>query len=234
MTGAATPVRGALWAQAEDIEEQTLPLWRAALIAFGLEILVPFLVYGVNWTWLPSFEEPPPVPVMSVRLEEPPPTEIPSPPKKEKPKDEPPKPKKLKKLKNQIPIEPPKPMPNELASKIEIPKIEPEPSKEKKEEKKPEPEPEAPPLPSVFLDIKPVKKVKPKYPREAEDAHIQGRVRVRLAVDLEGNVTNVTLLLAEPPGVFDAVVLEAAKQFKFKKDGTTYDADQEFFFKLDE
>ncbi|MEQ1880593.1 MAG: energy transducer TonB [Burkholderiales bacterium] len=234
MTRTTTPVRGALWAQPGDIEEQTLPLWRAALIAFGIELLVPFLVFGVNWSWLPSFDEPLPVPVMSVRLEEPPPVEIPPPPEKEKPKDEPPKPKKLKKLKNQIPIEPPKPMPDELVSKIEIPKIEPEPKPEKKEEKKPEPEPEAPPLPSVFRDVKPVKKAKPKYPREAEDAHIQGRVRVRLAVDLDGNVTNVTLLLAEPPGVFDAVVLEAAKQFKFKKDGTAYDADQEFFFKLDE
>jgi protein TonB len=234
MTAGMPVVRGALWAQPRDIEEQTLPLWRAALIAFGVEVVVPFLAFGVNWSWLPSFNEPPPVPVMSVRLEEPPPQMQPPPPEKKKPRDEP-KPKKLKKLKNPIPIEPPKPMPNEVASKIEIPKVEPEPKPEPKkdEEKKPEPEPEAPPLPSVFRDVKPVKKVKPKYPREAEDQKIQGRVRVRMSVNLEGDVTEVKILLAEPPGAFDAVVLEAAKQFKFKRDGTTYEADQEYIFKLD-
>ena len=57
-----------------------------------------------------------------------------------------------------------------------------------KEEKKPEPE--LPPLPSVFRDVKPVKKVKPVYPPEAEAQHIQGRVKVRLSVDLEGKVTD--------------------------------------------
>ncbi|MFN0039662.1 MAG: energy transducer TonB [Burkholderiales bacterium] len=235
MTASAAPVRGALWAQPADVEEQTLPLWRALIIAFGVEILVPFLIYGVNWSWLPSLSEPPPEPVMSVRLEQPPPPVEMPPPEEKKKKEETPKPKKKKKLKNQIPIEPPKEMPDELPSKIEVPKVEPEPKPEKKEEeKKPEPEPEAPPLPSVFRDVKPVKKVRPKYPRAAEDAHIQGRVRVRLAVNTEGLVTGVTLLLAEPPGVFDAVVLEAAKQFVFKKDGTAYDADQEFVFRLDE
>ena len=44
--GVAT--RGPLWADAKDIDEQTLPMWRAGLIALGLELLVPFLVYGRN------------------------------------------------------------------------------------------------------------------------------------------------------------------------------------------
>ena len=59
--------RGPLWADAKDIDEQTLPLWRAGIIALGLELLVPFLVYGVDWSFLPDWREPPPTPVMSVR-----------------------------------------------------------------------------------------------------------------------------------------------------------------------
>jgi protein TonB len=75
--------------------------------------------------------------------------------------------------------------------------------------------------------------VQPKYPPEAEAQHIEGRVRVRLSVDLDGNVTDVEMLGSEPPGVFDASVLEAVRQFKFKRDGTTYKADQEIVFKID-
>jgi len=223
-----------LWAQPADLDEQTLPLWRAALIALGLEVIVPFLLFGVDWSFLPSFYEPPPVPVMSVRLEEPPPETVPQPPPPQKRPDEVPAPKRLRPLRNQIPIEPPKPLPDEAPSKIELPKVEPKPEPKPKEEKKPEPEPQLPPLPSVFRDVKPVKKVKPKYPPEAEAQHIQGRVKVRLTVELDGSVSGVEILVSEPPGVFEQSVLEAVRQYQFKKDGTTYQADQEILFKIDE
>ena len=101
-------------------------------------------------------------------------------------------------------------------------------------EKEPEPEPEPPPLPSVFRDVKPVKKVKPVYPPEAEAQHIEGRVKVRLSVALDGSVTDVQILAAEPAGVFEEVVLAAVRQYKFKRDGTTYQADQEIVFKIDD
>jgi protein TonB len=222
-----------------DDQEQALPLWKAALIALALELLVPLLVFGVDWSFLPRLEEPPPTPVMSVRLDQPPPEAQPEPqpPRPEvKPKEIPPPPKKIKPRKPAIPIEPPKPLPNEVPSRIELPKPEPKPEPvPPKEEKKPEPVPEEPPpLPSVFRDVKPVKKVKPIYPREAEDRHIQGRVKVRLSVDLEGNVTDVEVLSAEPPGVFEEAVLTAVRQYKFKRDGTTYRADQEIVFKIDD
>jgi periplasmic protein TonB len=201
----AVPVRGALWAQPEDVSEQTLPFWRAVLIALGIEIIVPFLVFGVDWSFLPSWEDPPPVPVMSVRLEQPP-QAMPPPP------------------------------PNEVPSNIALPEPEPKPKPKPKPEpevQEPEPEPEVPPLPSVFRDVKPVKKVRPKYPREAEDQKIEGRVKVRLKVELDGTVSNVEVLLAEPPGVFDDAVLEAVRQYVFKKDGTSYFANQEVIFKID-
>lgn len=229
--------RGPLWADAKDVDEQALPLWRAALMALGLEIILPFLILGVNWSFLPNWDEPPPTPVMSVRLEEPPTPMEPPPPEPEKKKEEkkPPPKKKIKREKNPVPIELPKPLPDEVQAKIELPKPEKKPEPEPpKEEVKPEPEPEPPPLPSVFRDVKPVKKVKPKYPREAEDAHIQGRVRVRLTVNVNGSVSEAKILLSEPPGVFDAAVMEAVVQYIFKRDGTSYQAEQEIFFKLDE
>ena len=121
-----------------------------------------------------------------------------------------------------------------------MPKLEPKPKPEpkpKEEEKPPElvpqPKPEAQPLPSVFRDIKPVKKIKPKYPPEAEAKHIEGRVRVRLTVDVNGSVSDAKILAADPPGVFDAAVMEAVVQYIFKRDGTGYEADQEIIFKLE-
>lgn len=230
----AVASRGPLWAQPGDTQSNTLPLWRAFLIALGMEIILPFLLLGVNWSAFQFWQEPPPEPVMSVRLEQPPQEEPPpEPPKKQKPKREP----QIK----QVPIVTPKPLPNEVQAKIVLPKVEPKPKPEpkpKEEEKPPEPVPEpkpeeAPPLPSVFRDVKPVKRVKPKYPPEAEAQHIEGRVRVRLTVEVNGSVSAAKILAADPPGVFDAAVMEAVVQYVFKRDGTSYEADQEIIFKLE-
>lgn len=221
-----------LWAGVEDADEQTLPLWRAFIIALGIEVIVPFLIFGIDWSFLPTFDEPPPVEVMTVRLEEPPPAELdtPRPPPKKKPKENKPKPRQVKQVKNVTPIEPPKPLPNEVPSNIQLPKPQPKPKPVKKKE---EPQPELPPLPSVFRDVKPVRKVKPKYPREAEDQLIEGRVKVRLTVDLDGTVSNVEILLSEPPGVFEEEVLKAVKKYQFKRDGTSHISDQLIIFKID-
>jgi len=221
---------GPLWATVGDDEQQTLPLWQALLIAAALELLVPVLLFGIDWSFLPFFE-PAPVPVMTVELREPPSEPLPPPPEQKQEV----KPRRLKRLK-QAEIELPRPLPGEAASRITLAEPPPEPAPKKEEpppEPQPEPEPEAPPLPSVFQDVKPVRKVKIKYPREAEAQHVEGRVRVRLSVDLDGNVTDVKVLLSEPPGVFEEAVLEGVRQYKFKKDGTTYQADQEVIFKID-
>ena len=70
--------------------------------------------------------------------------------------------------------------------------------------------------------VKPVRKVRPIYLPDAEAQHIQGCVKVRLSVDLEGNVPDLQMLLAKPPAEFDETVLTAVKQSKFKPDGTAY------------
>jgi protein TonB len=232
--------RAPLWAQAQDEDRESMPLWKAALIALALEALIPLLVLGIDWSKLAPPEPPPAIPVMSVKLDQPPPEvqPAPQPPKPKVEEQEPVPRKKIKKRRNAIAMEQPRPLPEDATAKIQIPKPEPEPKPEppkpKIEEKPPPPEPEAPPLPSVFRDVKPVKKVKPVYPREAEQQHIQGSVKVRLSVDLEGNVTDAQILSADPPGVFDEAVLTAVRQYKFKKDGTAYQADQMVVFKIDD
>ena len=89
------------------------------------------------------------------------------------------------------------------------------------------------PLPSVFSDVTPVKKVSPRYPAEAEAQRIEGRVRVRLTVELNGAVSAAKILAADPPGVFDSAVLDAVVQYVFRRNGNSYQADQEIVFKLE-
>jgi TonB family protein len=236
MTSTGPAATGPLWAQRIDYDSDALPLWKAALIALAVELLAPALVFGVDWSFLHRFEEPPPTPVMSVRLEQPPAEEQPRPQQPEvTPEQTPPPPKKIRKRKPAIPIELPKPLPGEAPSRIALPTPQPKPEPiPPKQEKLPEPIPEPPPLPSVFRDVKPVKKVRPIYPPEAEAQHIQGRVKVRLSVALDGSVIEAQVLSAEPPGVFEDSVLAAVRQYKFKQDGTTYQADQEVVFKIDD
>jgi periplasmic protein TonB len=236
MTSTGLAPTGPLWAQLSDEDSEALPLWKAALIALALELLAPALVLGIDWSFLHRLEEPPPTPVMSVRLEQPPVEQQPRPPPPEvKPEETPLPPRKIKKRKPAIPIELPKPLPGEAPSRIALPTPEPEPEPvPPKEEKQPEPMPEPAPLPSVFRDVKPVKKVRPIYPPEAEAQHVQGKVKVRLTVALDGSVTDAQVLSADPPGVFEESVLTAVRQYKFKKDGTSYQADQEVVFKIDD
>jgi len=236
MTEQTRRAHGALWAQPDEDDARGLPFWKALLVAALIELGLPFLVFGVDWSFL-GLTEPPPTPVMNVRLD-PPPEVLPPPPPPEKKKPEP-----EKKIK-QVEVELPPPVPNAPTPKIQVAKPEPEPEKpkpEKKKEPEPEPEPEepveeeveAPPMPSVFQEVKPVRKVRPKYPEDALAQNIEGQVKVRLSVNTEGKVTNAVILLAEPPGVFDESVLEAVRQYTFKRDGTSYEADQLVVFRLE-
>ncbi|HVY07834.1 MAG TPA: energy transducer TonB [Burkholderiales bacterium] len=79
----------------------------------------------------------------------------------------------------------------------------------------------------------PVMKVKPDYPPEALARHIEGRVRVRLAIASDGHVGEAKILAADPPGVFDSAVMEAVARYVFKRNGSGYQADQEFIFRLE-
>lgn len=97
----------------------------------------------------------------------------------------------------------------------------------------PEPQAEEQPLPSVFQDVKLVKKAKADYPAEAQARHIEGKVRVRLRVEVDGRVSEAKILAADPPGVFDSAAMEAAVRYVFRRSGNSYQSDQEIIFKLE-
>lgn len=62
----------------------------------------------------------------------------------------------------------------------------------------------------------------PSYPRDAVDNGITGKVVLRIAVDAEGRATDVVVTEAHPKGVFEAVSIAAARQWRFTpamKDG---------------
>ena len=55
----------------------------------------------------------------------------------------------------------------------------------------------------------------PKYPVEAIAQRVEGRVVLIVDIDAEGNVRDVEVESATPPGVFDEVAAEAARKWRF-------------------
>lgn len=68
------------------------------------------------------------------------------------------------------------------------------------------PEPGAVPLPANFLPA-------PPYPEEALASGTSGRVVLRLLVAPDGSVRDAVIEESTPPGVFDAVTLEAVREW---------------------
>jgi len=53
------------------------------------------------------------------------------------------------------------------------------------------------------------------YPQEAYQARVRGKVTLRMLINERGGVDGVTVLEAEPRGVFEAAALEAAQALAF-------------------
>ena len=95
------------------------------------------------------------------------------------------------------------------------------------------PAPPAPPKPAVRRGISRVSGEDPSYPREAIKAGVQkGRVVARLRIDEKGNVTDVEIIAANPPRVFDRVVRDALADWKFRAEGEKYVGEVEINFTL--
>ena len=60
----------------------------------------------------------------------------------------------------------------------------------------------------------------------------KGRVLVRLLIDEKGNVTQVIIVSADPPRVFDRVVTNALADWKFRPEGEKYTGEVEINFQL--
>ena len=95
------------------------------------------------------------------------------------------------------------------------------------------PAPPAPPKPAIRRGISRVSGEDPTYPREAIKAGVQkGRVVARLRIDEKGNVTDVEIIAANPPRVFDRVVRDALSDWKFRAEGEKYVGEVEINFTL--
>ena len=73
----------------------------------------------------------------------------------------------------------------------------------------------------------------PDFPQEAIKKNIsEGTVIARLNIDEQGNVTEVKIVEAHPPRVFDREVIRALSQWKFQADGEKYIGEIEVNFTL--
>jgi protein TonB len=61
-----------------------------------------------------------------------------------------------------------------------------------------------------------VRRIQPVYPYEARKKKITGKVVLRFLVDRSGKVSKVSVVRAEPEGVFEENAMEAVKKWKFK------------------
>ena len=61
-----------------------------------------------------------------------------------------------------------------------------------------------------------LKAVPPDYPRAAERREIEGYVVVSINVDNAGAVTDVSVVEADNPGIFDSAAVRAVERWKFE------------------
>ena len=62
---------------------------------------------------------------------------------------------------------------------------------------------------------RPLTDLQPPYPQQAHYEGVKGGVTVRMRIDARGEVDAVEVVASNPPGVFDAAVLEHLKQTRF-------------------
>ena len=83
----------------------------------------------------------------------------------------------------------------------------------------------------VAAQMRPVSKVDPEFPREAQLASVDhGRVKARLTIDAAGDVTRVDIVESNPRRVFDRAVTRSLSQWRYEKgaDGRTVEVELDF------
>jgi protein TonB len=63
---------------------------------------------------------------------------------------------------------------------------------------------------------KATKQVAPEYPRGAERRGLEGVVTVEFNIDASGKVSDVKVVAADQPGVFDEAAVEAVSQWEYE------------------
>ena len=84
---------------------------------------------------------------------------------------------------------------------------------------------------SAAAELRPVSKVDPEFPREAQIASVDhGKVKARLTIDASGEVTRVDIVEANPRRVFDRAVTRSLSQWRYEPGsaGRTVEVDLDF------
>jgi protein TonB len=90
----------------------------------------------------------------------------------------------------------------------------------------------APPQPLVRREYKAAYRVDPVFPRQAQREGISGRVIAHVVVQPNGTVTEVRIISASPPRVFDREVIRALSQWKFNPEPVGFIGEYEIVFNL--
>lgn len=69
---------------------------------------------------------------------------------------------------------------------------------------------------NVDGDYLPIVKVAPIYPRRALERGLEGWVMLEFTVTRLGTVSDIVVLEADPPGIFNAAAVNAAAKFKYR------------------
>ena len=92
--------------------------------------------------------------------------------------------------------------------------------------------PEPAPMPLVRKEYKASYRVEPQFPREALRKGTSGRVVAHVVVAPSGSVTEVRIISAAPPRMFDREVIRALSQWKFNPEPVGFIGEYEIVFKL--
>jgi protein TonB len=94
------------------------------------------------------------------------------------------------------------------------------------------PAPPAPPSPAVRREYKAAYRVDPVFPRQAQRDGISGRVIAHVVVQPNGNVSEVRIISAQPPRIFDREVIRALSQWRFNPEPVGFIGEYEIVFNL--
>jgi len=92
--------------------------------------------------------------------------------------------------------------------------------------------PVAPPQPAVRKEFRAAYRVDPVFPRQAQRDGTTGRVIAHVVVQPNGSVSEVRIISAVPPRVFEREVIRALSQWRFNPEPVGFIGEYEIVFNL--